>query len=153
RRRRTAPPARELRRTSPARAAPPPAGPLRDRSPLPPAGDPRPLVRPAAKAPGRSRARPRAAPGTPGSCRPPSRPPFPDQAPDRGGEPLPHRALLRERTLAAPGQLVDAPPPAGIGRDPAAGEQARMLEPVQHRIDRALRQVECARAPALDFLD
>ena len=58
-----------------------------------------------------------------------------------------------ERLLAAPGERIDAPLLAGIAGCPAAREQAVLLEPVQHRIDGALRQLERAAAASPDLLD
>src|SRR5689334_19010851 len=130
-----------------------PAGRRRDRSRALRANDPRPLAPPFARATGRNRARARVAPDTGGSRRLLSLPGCPEEAPDRVGKPLPDRALICESTLAALGQLIDASAPSGIGGDPSPGEEACLLEPVEHRIDRSFGQVERTSGPALDLLD
>src|SRR2546426_12804021 len=76
-----------------------------------------------------------------------------EQTGDGFGKSLPNRTPLAELALAALGDRINAPPSPGIGRHPTTGKQARLLETMQHRVDRPLREVERAGAPALEFLD
>src|SRR5215471_5142666 len=76
-----------------------------------------------------------------------------EQAADGISKPLPQRAMVRQRALAAARHLVDAPLAPGVGGGPLAREEPRLLQPVQRRIDRAFRQVEGAAALLPDLLD
>src|SRR6266851_7036149 len=69
------------------------------------------------------------------------------------GKLFPDRTLFSERAIATPGQGIDPPPSPAFGSHPATGEQVRLLEPMQHWVDRSLREIECLAAPAFDFLD
>jgi hypothetical protein len=74
------------------------------------------------------------------------------QVADGIGKSLPERAVIQERTFAAPRHLVDAALAPRLGRSPVAREVAGILEAVQGRIDRTLGQIEGASAPSLDLL-
>src|ERR1700736_2227771 len=76
-----------------------------------------------------------------------------EQAADRIDEALPNRPLVGRRAGSARGQRVDAPLPSGLRRRPMAAEQASLLEPMERRVNRPLRQLEGAAAAALDLLD
>jgi len=76
-----------------------------------------------------------------------------EQAADRIGEALPNRPLVGKRAGSALCQRVDAPLPSRLRRRPMAAEQASLLEPMERRVNRPLRQLEGAAAAALDLLD
>src|SRR5262249_10415414 len=115
-----------------------------------PTDDPRPLAGRVAKATGRIRAPSRGAPRTPQSHRVLPRPAPSEATADGIDELLPHCTPLAELAPAALGKRIDAPPSPGVGRHPAAGKQAGLLEAMQDGVDRPLWEVEGARAPALD---
>src|SRR5246127_3801324 len=76
-----------------------------------------------------------------------------EQAADRIGEALPNPPLVGKRAVSALCQRVDAPLPSRLRRRPMAAEQASLLEPMERRVNRPLRQLEGAAAAALDLLD
>src|SRR5688572_31986567 len=57
-------------------------------------------------------------------------------ASDGGDEALPPRSLLSQDLLAGRSQAVIAPSPLTFFLDPAAGDPAALLEPVEQRIER-----------------
>src|SRR6202023_1958190 len=104
-------------------------------------------------APDRTRACGPGGPRTPRSRRALPRAAPLEQPGDRLGKLLPHRAALPELPLAPLRQLVDPSPSPRLGGRPASDQEARVLETVQHRVDRPLRELERTRAPPLDLLD
>src|ERR1700737_2339511 len=76
-----------------------------------------------------------------------------EQAADRIGEALPNRPLVGKRAGSALCERVDAPLPSRRRRRPMTAEQASLLEPMERRVNRPLRQLEGAAAAALDLLD
>jgi hypothetical protein len=50
-------------------------------------------------------------------------------------------------------QRVDASLPPGLRSDPAACVPAHLLKSMEHRIDRAFRQIEGAAVSSMNFLD
>src|SRR5262249_42771043 len=101
----------------------------------------------------RNRARAPAGPRIPRSRRIPVGPASSEQPADGTGKLVPDRTPRGELTFAAPGDRIDAPPSPGIGGHPTTAKQARLLEAMQHGVDRAFGELERAGAPALDFLD
>src|SRR3984893_13520519 len=79
--------------------------------------------------------------------------PVSEQAADRIGEALPNRPLGGKAAGSPFWGRVDAPLPPSLRRRPRAAEQARLLEPMERRVNRPLRQLEGAAAAALDLLD
>src|SRR5215469_1140261 len=69
------------------------------------------------------------------------------------GKTLPNRPLVGKRAGSTLCQRVDAPPPSRLRRRPVAAEQASLLESMERRVNRPLRQLEGAAAAALDLLD
>src|SRR5215469_16905749 len=76
-----------------------------------------------------------------------------EQAANRIGKALPNRPLVGKRAGSTLCQRVDAPLPSRLRRCPMAGEQTGLLEPMERRVNRPLRQLEGAAAAALDLLD
>src|SRR5580658_2633733 len=78
---------------------------------------------------------------------------IPKKATNGFGKAPPYGAAIGECPPPARRQRVDASLPPGFRSDPAAREQARLLQSMEHRIDRALRQIEGAAAAPMNFLD
>src|SRR5262245_13666451 len=55
--------------------------------------------------------------------------------------------------MAGAGQSIDPPLSPRVGRRPATGKEAGLLETMQRRVDRSFREIEGLPAPALDCLD
>src|SRR5262249_21607746 len=79
----------------------------------------------------------------PGRCRVGNSCRTPDDRVDGPGEVTPLALLLHEHAPALRRRLVYAPAPA-VDLGPSTGGDTRALQPVQRRIKRAFRQVECA---------
>src|SRR5580700_8600459 len=78
---------------------------------------------------------------------------FPEETADGIAEALPNGCLIGQVANAARGQRVDTPAPPRLAGGPLAAEQARLLQPMQRRIDGSLGQLEGARGAAVDLLD
>src|ERR1700738_4916503 len=78
---------------------------------------------------------------------------FPEETADGIAEALPNGCLIGQVANAARGQRVDAPAPPRLAGRPLAAEQARLLQPMQRRIDGSLGQLEGAAGAAVDLLD
>src|ERR1700731_1304136 len=78
---------------------------------------------------------------------------LPEETADGIAEALPNGSLIGQGANAALGQRVDAPAPPRPAGGPFAAEQARLLQPMQCRIDGSLGQFEGAAGAAVDLLD
>src|ERR1700730_19312219 len=77
----------------------------------------------------------------------------PEETVEGTPEALPNGCLIGQVANAARGQRVDAPAPPRLAGRPLAAEQARLLQPMQRRIDGSLGQLGGAARAAVDLLD